>query len=64
MIKNLNNWQKRIYGAMFVTVLGIAFSTIMTDAPKSLGSIFVAIGGLLFISGMILKNKSEQEKKQ
>ena len=64
MIKNLNNWQKRIYGAMIVIVFGIIFSTIMTDAPQSLGTVFVAIGGLLFISGMNLKNKSEQEKEQ
>lgn len=64
MIKMLNNWQKRFYGAMIVTVLGIVFSTIMTDAPQSLGTVFVAIGGLLFISGINLKNKSEQEKEQ
>lgn len=60
MIKILINWQNRIYGALIVTLLGIAFSSIVTDVPQSLSAIFVAIGGLLFISGMNLKNKLEK----
>jgi drug/metabolite transporter superfamily protein YnfA len=61
-MKNLYNWQKRIYGALIMIALGIVFSNTMTDTSHSLGNVFIAIGGLFFISGMHLKRKSEQEK--
>jgi len=44
--------------------LGIVFSNTMTDTSHSLGNVFIAIGGLFFISGMHLKRKSDQEKDQ
>lgn len=64
MGKTLNNWQMRIYGATIAIALGLVFSATMGEASKSLGIIFVAIGGLLFISGMNLKEKTDQDKNQ
>lgn len=64
MIKILNNWQMRIYGAIIVIALGLVFSATMEEAYKSLGIVFVAIGGLLFFLGMNLKEKTDQGKNQ
>ncbi|MEN8186270.1 MAG: hypothetical protein ABFR05_03970 [Bacteroidota bacterium] len=46
-----------------IIALGITFTTTMNDTVGSIGIVFIAIGGLLFIIGMNLKKKEEQKKK-
>ena len=41
--------------------LGVIFSTTLSDKLGSLGIVFIAIGGLLFIASMSRKKKEEDK---
>ena len=41
--------------------LGVIFSTTLSDKLGSLGIVFIAIGGLLFIASMSRRKKEEGE---
>lgn len=41
--------------------LGVIFSTTLSDKLGSLGIVFIAIGGLLFITSMSRKKKEEDK---
>ncbi len=63
LMKALDNWQKRFLGAIIFIALGVAFSITRIDSSNSLGIVFMSIGGLLLISGIHLKRKTDQENR-
>lgn len=53
---------KRIFLiGLIVIALGVIFSTTLSDKLGSLGIVFIAIGGLLFITSMSRKKKEEDK---
>ena len=53
---------KRIlFMGIIVIALRVIFSTTLSDKLVSLGIVFIAIGGLLFIASMSRKKKEEDE---
>ncbi len=56
---------KRIFlVGLIVIALGVIFSTTLSDALGSLGIVFIALGGLLFISSMNRKEKEDEAEKE
>ncbi len=49
-----------IYAAVIVISIGITFNTTMSDSMGGLGTVFIAIGGLLLIAGMSRKRAAEK----
>lgn len=62
MSKNLEKYRKFILIGMSIIALGITFSTTLKDTVGSLGTVFIAVGGLFFIIGMSLKRKEDEKK--
>jgi len=60
-MKKEEAYRKYIYAGIIVVALGIAFSTTLKESVGSLGNIFIAIGGLLFIFGMNEKGKQDEK---
>ncbi len=54
-------YRKIIFAGMIVIALGIAFTTTLKASVGSLGTVFIAIGGLLFIFGMNEKRKHDEK---
>ena len=63
MSKNLEKYRKFIFIGMIIIALGITFSTTLKDTVGSLGTVFIAVGGLFFIMGMSMKRKEDERKK-
>ena len=61
MLKDLDH-KKLTYIGIIVIAFGILFNT--TIDMGALGTVFIAIGGLLFISAMARKRKEEEEQKE
>lgn len=56
---------KRIFLiGLIVIALGVIFSTTLSDKLGSLGIVFIAIGGLLFIASMSRKKKEEDKAEE
>ena len=53
----METYKRKIYMGMIMITLGIVFNTTMKENMASIGTIFIAIGGLFFISGMAEKRK-------
>ena len=62
MNKKLESYRKFIFIGIIIISLGITFSTAMKDTVGSLGTVFIAIGGLFFIIGMSKKRKEHEQK--
>ena len=62
MSKNLERYRKFIFMGMIIIALGVIFSTTMKDTIGTLGTVFIAVGGLFFIFGMSKKRKEVEEK--
>ena len=62
MSTKLDKYKRYIFMGIIIITLGIGFCTTLEDATGSLGTIFIAIGGLFFIIGMSLKRKGEKEE--
>lgn len=60
MTKKLVNYKRYIFIAIIIIALGITFTTTLKDTGGSLGTVFIAVGGLLFIIGMSKKRKGEK----
>ena len=60
-MKKEEAYRKYIFAGIIVVALGIAFSTTLKESVGSLGNIFIAIGGLLFIFGMNEKGKQDEK---
>tara|TARA_Y100001934_G_scaffold112597_1_gene137756 strand:- start:185 stop:379 length:195 start_codon:yes stop_codon:yes gene_type:complete len=61
MSKKLATYRKFIFIGIIIIVLGITFSTTMKDTFGSLGTVFIAVGGLFFIIGMSKKRKEDEQ---
>lgn len=62
MKKKPEKYRKYIFMGIIIISLGIVFSTALKDSVGSLGTVFVAVGGLFFIIGMNLKRKEDKSK--
>ncbi len=63
MENQLEKYRKFIFMGIIIISLGVTFSTAMKDTVDSLGTVFIAVGGLFFIIGMNMKRKEEEKKK-
>jgi len=61
MKDNLEPYKRFIFIGIINIALGVTFSTTLKESFGSLGIVFIAIGGLLFIIGM---NKKQKEAKR
>ena len=57
--KKLEEYKRYIFIAIIITALGITLTTTAKDTVGPLGTVFIAVGGLLFIIGVIKKRKQE-----
>ena len=62
MVEKLEKYRRYIFAGIIFIALGVTFSTTMKDSAGSLGTVFIAIGGLFFIIGMSMKKKAEENK--
>jgi len=60
-IQIMQGYKRILFVGLIVIALGIIFSTTLNDKLGSLGIVFIAIGGLLFIASMSRKKKEEDE---
>ena len=61
MKPQLPNSKRFIFLGIIIIALGITFSTTMTEHTGSLGTVFIAVGGLFFIIGMHQKRKEDHQ---
>ena len=62
METKLEGYKRYFYMATVIIALGVIFSTTLRDAVGSLGSVFIAIGALLFIVALSKKRKEAEQK--
>ncbi|MDX2444883.1 MAG: hypothetical protein QNK30_13895 [Bacteroidales bacterium] len=62
MVEKLEKYRRYIFAGIVIIALGVTFSTTLKDSLGSLGTVFIAIGGLFFIIGMNMKKKEEESK--
>ena len=55
----LERYKRYVFLGIIIIALGITFSASMKDMVGSLGTVFIAVGGLFFIIGMSMKNKED-----
>lgn len=61
-MKILEGYKRPLFlGAVFIA-LGVTFSTTLKETVGSLGTVFIAVGGLFFIIGMSKKRKEDEQK--
>lgn len=59
----MERYKKLLIIFMSIVALGTAFSTTLADLLGTLGTVFVAIGGLLFIAAMKEKRNNDENHK-
>jgi len=57
----MQGYKRIFFIGLIVIALGVIFSTTLSDRLGSLGIVFIAIGGLLFIASMSRKKKEEDK---
>ncbi len=57
----MEGYKRILFIGIIVIALGVIFSTTLSDTLGSLGIVFIAIGGLLFIASMSRKKKEEND---
>jgi len=62
MSKRLEPYRKFIFIGIIIIALGITFSTTLRDTVGSIGIVFIAVGGLLFIIGISKKRKEDEQR--
>lgn len=63
-MKKLNGHNQYLYISAVIIMLGILLTNNTTkDYLKTIGIVFIAIGGLLFIIGIKLKKKEDDRKR-
>jgi hypothetical protein len=55
-------YRRYIFLGITIIALGTTFSASMKDEVGSLGTVFIAIGGLFFVIGMSMKKKEDEIK--
>lgn len=58
----MKGYKRIVYIGMIVIALGITLSTALSEDVRPIGIVFIAIGGLLFISGMNRKKEEDANK--
>lgn len=64
MASKLKKSERILLFGIIIIALGVVFSTTLSDKVGVLGTVFIAIGGLFFISGMSRKKKEEEIESQ
>ena len=59
----MEGYKRILFTGLIVIALGVIFSTTLRDTLGSLGIVFIAIGGLLFIASMSRKRKKKVSRK-
>ena len=54
-------YRRILYIGMIVIALGIVLTTTLSEKVGSLGIVFIAVGGLFFIIGMLGKKKEDAD---
>lgn len=62
--KGSENYRRFIFIGIIIIAIGITFNTTLKATFPSLGTVFIAVGGLFFIIGMSKKKKEENQKNQ
>ena len=60
----MQGYKRIFFIGLVVIALGIVFSTTLSERLGSLGIVFIALGGLLFVASMSRKKKEEDETKK
>ncbi len=63
-MNKLEQYKRYIFMGIIIIALGVTFSTTLEDTAGSLGTVFIALGGLFFIIGMNMKRKLSENKKE
>ncbi len=58
----MTGYKRTLYIGMIVIALGIVFKTTLSENLGSIGIVVIALGGLLFIVGMIRKKREDADK--
>lgn len=64
MNKAKEKYRKYVFTGIIIIALGITFSTSLKESVGSLGTVFIAVGGLFFIVGMSKKRKEDEAKEK
>lgn len=56
----MEGYKRTLFIGIVVIALGVVISTTLSESVGSLGTVFIAIGGLLFISGMSRMKKRDE----
>jgi hypothetical protein len=59
VIEKLEGHKQYLFLSATIIAIGITFTTILKHTVGTIGLVFIAIGGLLFIIGMRKKQKEE-----
>ena len=58
----MQGYKRIFFIGLVVIALGIVFSTTLSERLGSLGIVFIALGGLLFVASMSRKKKEERRR--
>ena len=56
----MQSYRRQIYLAIILIALGVTFSTTLEEQVGSLGTVFIALGGLFLIIGLSRKRKEDE----
>ena len=62
MRNKLEPYKRYIFIGIIIIALGVTFSTTLKESVGSIGTVFIAVGGLFFIIGMSKKLKGDERK--
>ena len=57
------HYKKTFFISLIFIVLGVLFNTVLKESVDSLGTVFIALGGLFLIISFAKKRKSEENNK-
>ena len=57
------HYKKIFYISLIFIALGVIFNTVLKESVDSLGTVFIALGGLFLIISFGKKRKSEENNK-
>jgi hypothetical protein len=62
MRNKLEPYKRFVFIGIIAIALGVTFSTTLKESVGSLGTVFIAVGGLFLIIGMSKKRKEYERK--
>ena len=57
------HYKKTFFISLIFIALGVIFNTVLKESVDSLGTVFIALGGLFMIISFAKKRKSEENNK-